>query len=128
MLNTLLTRWFLVFIALFWLSGCASHTHASKFNGVAGIRGEPVEYQQTNTWAIHALWIYPLIGDASIENTVNEFSLEAKKHGATRINIEETSSFTYWFIFPPFSFVVHPVNTTIGGNVEGTTVKKKKMN
>ena len=118
--------WFFVLISSLLLSSCSLHTHADKFNGVAGIRGEPVEYQQTNTWALHALWIFPLAGDASIENAVNEFSSEASKRGVTRINIEETSSLTYWFIFPPFSFFIHPVNATISGNVEGTTGKVKK--
>ena len=108
------------------LMGCSFHTHANQFNGVSGTHGEPVEYQQTNTWALHALWIYPLAGDATLENAVNEFSTEAKKRGATRINIEESSSFTYWFILPPFSFFVHPVNATISGNVEGTAGKDKK--
>jgi hypothetical protein len=119
-------NWFIIFVSLLLLSACSFHTHADKFNGVPGTNGEPVEYQQTNTWAFHALWILPLIGDASIENAVYEFSHEAKRRGATRINIEETSSLTYWFIFPPISFLVHPVNTTIGGNVEGTRVRKKK--
>jgi hypothetical protein len=73
--------------------------------------------------ALHALWIFPLAGYASIENAVNEFSSEASKRGATLINIEETSSFTYWFIVPPFSFFIHPVNATISGNVEGATGK-----
>lgn len=106
--------------------GCSFHSHADKFNDIVGMRGEPVEYQQTTTWALHALWIFPLIGDARIENAVNEFSSEASKRGATRTNIEETASFTYWFVFPPFSFFVHPVNTTVGGNVEGTAGKDKK--
>ncbi len=125
-MKSILLCWSLVLILSLLLSGCSLHTHADKFNGVAGIRGEPVEYQQTNTWALHALWIFPLAGDASIENAVNEFSSEASKRGATSINIEETSSFTYWFILPPFSFFVHPVNATVSGNVEGTTGKNKK--
>ena len=125
-MKSILLCWSLVLILSLLLSGCSLHTHADKFNGVAGIRGEPVEYQQTNTWALHALWIFPLAGDASIENAVNEFSSEASKRGATSINIEETSSFTYWFILPPFSFFLHPVNATVSGNVEGTTGKNKK--
>jgi outer membrane biogenesis lipoprotein LolB len=52
-----LMSWFFVLISSLLLSACSLHTHADKFNGVAGIRGEPVEYQQTNTWALHALWI-----------------------------------------------------------------------
>ena len=111
-----------IFSALF-LSGCSFHTHANRLNGIPGANGEPVEYQQTSTWALHGLWIFPLIEDATLENVVHEFSLEARKRGATRINIEETSSFTYWFVFPPFSFLVHPVNTTVGGNVERKKVK-----
>jgi hypothetical protein len=87
------------------------------------LRGEAVEYQQTSVWALHALWIFPLIGNAGLENSVNEFTSEASKRGATRINIETTDSFTYWFILPPISFFIHPVNTSVEGQVEGTIGK-----
>ena len=111
---------------LFLGSGCASNTHVDKFNGVPGMRGEPVEYQQTTVWALHGLFIYPLSGDARLENVVNEFTAEARKRGATRINIEQTNSLAYWFIFPPISFFIHPVKTTVEGNVEGTAGKAKR--
>lgn len=121
--STRLHLFFIVNISVILLANCSFHTHAYKYNGIPGINGEPVEYQQTSTWALHALWIFPLIGDASLENSVNEFSSEARKRGAKRINIDDTSSLTYWFIFPPFSFFVHPVNSTISGNVEHTKAK-----
>ena len=44
------------------LSGCAFHTHATELYGVPGIRGVPTEYQSTSKWALHGLFVFPLIG------------------------------------------------------------------
>ena len=102
------------------LNSCVTHSHSTRFNGVKGIRGEAVEYQTTSSYALHFLFAFGLFGDASKDNTINEFTKEASSRGGTRVRISETSSFTYWFIFPPLSFFIHPVQHTVSGDVEGT--------
>lgn len=107
------------------LGGCVMHTHCTDFNGLPGVRGEPVEYQKTTSVALHGLFVFPLIGDGTLENTVKEFTAEATSHSAKRVSVEETSKLTLWFIFPPISFFIHPVITEVGGQVEGTSTQKK---
>ncbi|MEL6432084.1 MAG: hypothetical protein AAFU73_21910 [Planctomycetota bacterium] len=105
-------------LAALALSSCTLHSVATDFNGVDGVRGVPVEYQTTSTWALNGLFVFPLIGNASKATVIDEFTKEAAARGASRQRIVQTSSLTYWFIFPPLSFFIHPVNTTVEGDVE----------
>lgn len=100
------------------MTSCVSHSVATEFHGVAGIRGVPIEYQTTTAWALHGLFVFPLIGDARKASVIDAFTEEAAGRGASRQRISQTSSFTYWFIFPPLSFFIHPVTSTVEGDVE----------
>ena len=105
------------------LAGCVTHTHCSDLSGVPGVRGEPIEYQTTTSYALHGLFVFPILGDGTLENTVKEFTAEASGRGAKRVDISETSKLTLWFIFPPLSFFLQPVITEVGGQVELPTTK-----
>lgn len=107
-----------VVIAALPLAGCVSHTHCADLAGVPGLRGEAVEYQTTTSYALHGLFVFPLLGDGTLEETVKAFGTEASGRGGTRVDIAETSKLTLWFILPPLSFFVHPVITEVGGAVE----------
>ncbi|MEM7515692.1 MAG: hypothetical protein AAF368_02040 [Planctomycetota bacterium] len=102
-------------------TSCVSHTHATEFNGVDGIRGEAVEYQSTTSIALHGLFVFPLWGNGKMPKVVDEFTAEAGERGGSRVRIANTSSLTYWFVFPPLSFFIHPVVTTVEGDVEGAS-------
>ena len=109
-------------LGLALLASCTTtHTHSVAYNGVPGIRGEPVEFQSTTRYALHLLFIFGVLGDASQDATVDAFTKEASGRGAKRVQITQYDSSTYWYIFPPISFFVHPVATTVYGEVEGTT-------
>ena len=101
-------------------SSCVTHSHAMEFNGVPGPRGYPVEFQKTTSYSLNLLFIIPLLGDSSREATVDEFTKEANERGAKRVYMESSSSSTYWYIFPPISFFIHPVATSVEGGVEGS--------
>jgi len=106
-------------VLLFTTSSCVLHGRATDFSGVAGIRGEPVEYQTTTSYSLAFVFVWHAFGDATLQNTVKEFSAEASERGAQRVRITNTSSSTYWWVFPPISFFVHPVVTTVQGDIEG---------
>ena len=107
------------------MTGCTLHSRADEMHGVMGIRGEPVEYQITTNVALNGLFVFDLIGDASKTATVDLFMEEANNRGASRARITQTDSFTYWFIFPPISFFIHPVVTTVEGDVEGVILEEE---
>lgn len=100
------------------VTSCVTHSTATEFNGVDGVRGTPVEYLSTTSYALHGLFVFPLSGNGSMQNTMDKYTEEAAKNGASRTRIVQTSSHTYWWIFPPISFFVHPVVTTVSGTTE----------
>ncbi len=115
-------RWIAAALLLFLpLAACTTHSHCTGWSGVMDIRGEPAEYQQTTAYAIHLLYVFPILGDATIEHAIREFTAEASARNGKRLNIEETDKTYYWWVFPPFSFFIQPVVTEIGGLVEGST-------
>ena len=121
-------RLLIAVLGLTFLTACAtSHTHSIAYNGVPGIRGETVEFQSTTRYALHFLFIFGIFGDAGQSPTVEAFTEEASSRGAKRIQITQYESDTYWYIFPPLSFLIHPVATTVYGEVEGTTGKTTEL-
>ena len=100
------------------LAACVTHTHATDYHGVRDIRGAQVEYQTTSVYAVHVLWFFGIIGDSSTKKGVLEFTKEAAARGTKRARIIETQTNTYWWVLPPFSFLVQPVETIVEGEVE----------
>ncbi len=109
----------LVFFILFgtiFLTGCAVTKHAKDFNGLTTPDGDAY-HLNTSKYALHFLFgFFPLIGDASIEQTVSDFTTAAKEDGASQVRIVYSDKFNWWFIFPPFTFLLTPVSTTVIGD------------
>lgn len=104
------------------LSSCVTNSHVTDYHGVAGQRGVPVEYQTTSVYAVHMIWFIPLVGDSSTEKGIDEFTKEAAARAAERVRIIETDTTHYWWVLPPISFFIHPVATTIEGELETVAV------
>ncbi len=103
----------------FLLTGCFSHTHSTNFNGVKGIRGQSIAYQSTTSYGLKFLFAFNVLGKNKQPEVIDAFTAEAASRGADRVRITQTSSSTYWYIFPPISFFIHPCVTTVEGDVEG---------
>ena len=117
-------RIFLASLLVGLASACTTtHSHSVAYNGVPGIRGEPVEFQSTTRYAMHFLFLFGLIGEAGQDATVNSFTEEASRRGAKRVQITQYESTTYWYVFLPFSLLFQPVTSTVYGEVEGTVGK-----
>ncbi len=100
------TMKFSAFLCGLFLSGCALTSTAPNFNGLHNFDGSeaPVHINLTKV-ALHFGVVLPLIGDASLDGTVEEFTKAAKKAGADRVRIVQSDETTLWWIFPPFSFL-----------------------
>ena len=99
-------------------AGCSMTNKATEFNGVTDLEGDEVVHQSTKNVAIHLLFKKPLVYDASLQKTVDDFTQVAKENGASRVRIVQSQKSTYWWVLPPFSFVVHPVVTNVAGDVK----------
>jgi|JFJP01.1.fsa_nt_gi hypothetical protein len=95
--------------------GCA-FTKVVDYNGLRPYGGKKaVQVQQTNI-DLTLLFKKPLIGDASLQTTLDQTGAAAKAKGAKEIRTFQAKSSTLWYAFPPISFVVHPVVTTVGAD------------
>jgi len=96
-------------------AGCSMTTKAADFSGLSTPDGTATHLNTTNI-AINLLFTKPIVGDASIPKTVSDCASEAKSVGASKIRLVQSHSTVYWWIFPPISFVVHPVVTNVAGD------------
>ena len=106
-----------VFLALAMLSGCSSTKYAREFNGVSTPDGTPVAHVSTSNVALHLLLgKKPLAGNASLEQTVSDFTNAAQAKGATKVRIVQSSQRNWWFVFFPFSLLFTPVTSNVAGD------------
>lgn len=104
-------------IWLLLLSGCALTSTAPNFNGLHNFDGSeaPVHINLTKI-AVHLGIVMPLIGHASLDGAVEEFTKAAKQVGADRVRIVQSDETTLWWIFPPISFFFTPKLTNVAGD------------
>ncbi len=99
------------------LSGCSTTKVAKDWNGVSSPDGKPLAHVSTSNMAIHLLLgKNPAWGNASLEQTVSDFTAAAKAQGASKVRIVQSNSTSWWFIFFPFSLLVTPVTSNVAGD------------
>ncbi len=98
------------------LSACSSTTVAKDFNGLATTEGQPIGHLSTSNMAVHLLvGKKPVWGNASLEQTVADFTAAAKSHNASKVHIVQSSQHKLWFLFFPFTLLVTPVFSNVAG-------------
>lgn len=99
------------------LSGCSSTMTAKNFNGLTSPDGNPNAHISTSNVALHlGFGKIPVVGDATLEQTVNDFTTQAKATGASKVRIVQSDVTRWWLIFPPISFIITPVTSNVAGD------------
>lgn len=107
----------LVLLVVASTANCASTSTGAKFNGTNNPNGSPVVFQNTTNYAVHLLFgKFPLLGNASVEGSVDSFTKASRKNGNT-VEITNMSQTAFWIVLPPFSFILTPVITDTYGYV-----------
>lgn len=105
-----------LFAALF-LVGCSSTAKAPDFNGLSTPGGKPVAHVSSSNIALHTMFgKNPLVGDASLEKTVSDFTAAARASGAKNVQIVQSKVTKWWFVYPPISFLITPVTSNVAGD------------
>ena len=103
-------------LLLAFVTGCSSTKVAKDWNGLSSPDGTPVGHLSTSNVALHfLLGKTPMVGDASLEKTVSDFTAAAKTHNASKVRIVQSRQTNWWFIFFPFSLLVTPVTSNVAG-------------
>jgi len=97
-------------------AGCSISNRATDFSGLKGMDGDKLTHVHTRNWAVNLFVAQPIIGDATLQNTVKSFTEEVKKTGATKVRIVNSSEKVFWWALPPFTFILTPVVTSVSGD------------
>ena len=97
-------------------SGCTMTSRATNYNGVKDFDGNKVTHVNTTNVAVHLLFKDPIWGNATLQQTMSDFTKEAKAGGASQVRVVQSDTTTYWWILPPISFIIHPVVGNVAGD------------
>lgn len=111
------STWGLILACGLFCAACSTTRQAANFNGLATPDGMPIAHLSTSNLALHLFGTMPLAGDASLTGTIAEFTRIARMKQATKVRIVQSSVVSWWFIYPPFSFILTPVSSNVAGDV-----------
>ena len=97
-------------------AGCSITDTASDLRGIKGVDGDKLTHINTRNYAINLFMSKPLIGDASLDATVQSFADQARKLGATKVRIVQSDQTVLWWFPPVLGFIFTPVASNVAGD------------
>jgi hypothetical protein len=95
------------------LPSCAFHSTATEFNRRVGVDGYPVFYTTTTKAGAKLFIAVPFLGRMGIDGMVNDMTREIASRDGDRVRIVQGSTENYWYGFPPFTWIITPVVSTM---------------
>jgi hypothetical protein len=104
--------------ALVLASGCAFSSKARDWNGLAGLDKKPTYYMTTTKIGLNLLIFVPFLGDLGISGLTRDLTAEIKNEGGDQVRIVQGDSENYFYGWPPFTWIVTPVISTVAAEYE----------
>lgn len=106
-------------VAALLATGCSFKDQAmnENFNGMKDMHGNSVTHMNYSRLGLNLFFSRPWIHDSSMNATMAELSTDAKEAGNSKIRIVQSDSSTYWWCFPPFSFIITPALSNVAADV-----------
>ena len=98
------------------LCASCSTTHMAKNSAIDSPGGTPIAHLNTSNFALHLFCSQPLLGNATLQGTVDDFVNAAHEEKATKVRIVQSDVTAWWLILPPFSFILTPVTSNVAGD------------
>jgi hypothetical protein len=111
-----LTLFIALFAAFLLLQGCAFHSTAKHWHGRMGADGEPVYYKSTTKVGLNLLVIFTLLGDTGVGGIIDDITAEIAEEDGDYVRIVQGSSENYWYGFPPLTWILTPVVSTVAAD------------
>ncbi len=99
-------------------TGCAFHSTATHWNGTVGPNGKPVFVKSTSNVGVNLFVILKLFGGTDADGMIDELTEEIAGERGDHVRIIQSSTENYWYGFPPFTWIVTPVITTVAADYE----------
>lgn len=105
-------------VATFALTGCTTSSTARNWNSRVGPDGKPVYIKSHTTVGLNVGIIIPVLGATTLPKQIDRLTKEIEAENGNVVRMIETSRENYWYGYPPFTWVLTPVITTVTGDYE----------
>lgn len=103
----------IVLLASALSSGCVFSSKAKDWNNLSGLDRQPTTYMNTTKIGLNLLVFVPFMGDMGISGLVRDLTADIKDEGGNEVRIVQGGSENYWYGWPPFTWIVTPVISTV---------------
>lgn len=94
-------------------TSCAFHSTATQWNDRVGPDGEPVFVKSSTSVGFNLLILLKIIGRTDMPGMIDEVTGEIAEENGNHVRMIESANENYWYGFPPFTWIVTPVLTTV---------------
>ena len=94
-------------------TSCVFHSTANHWNGRVGINDKPVYVKTQTSVGFNLGIVLRLLGATAIDPMVDEMTKEIAEENGDRVRVIQSSTENYWYGFPPFTWILTPVVTTV---------------
>jgi len=94
-------------------AGCAFHSTATQWNGCVGPDGEPVFVKNSTSVGFNLFILLKIVGGTNTPGLIDEVTKEIAGESGDHVRMVESSTENYWYGFPPFTWILTPVISTV---------------
>ena len=99
-------------------SGCTMTSTSKQWNGRLGPNGRPVFVKSHTNVGLNIGIIIPVLGATTLPKEINKLTKEIQTEQGNDVRMIQSTSDNYWYGYPPFSWVLTPVITTVTADYE----------
>ena len=112
-----ITLWFLV-LTFALATGCTLPSTSKNWNYRVGPNLKPVYVKSHTTVGFNLAIFIPLVGNTTLPKQIDKLTQEIQAENGNVVRMIETSRENYWYGWPPFTWVLTPVITTVTADYE----------
>src|SRR5215472_9235876 len=99
-------------------SGCTMTSTSKQWNGRVGPNGKPVYVKSHTNVGLNIGIFIPTLGATTLPKEIDKLTKEIEIEQGNVVRMIQSTSDNYWYGYPPFSWVLTPVITTVTADYE----------
>src|SRR5262245_31553688 len=105
-------------VAFTFTSGCTLTSTSKQWNNRVGENGKPVYIKSHSNIGMKLLIFIPVLGHTTMPKEINRVTKDIAAENGDVVRVIETSSENYWYGWPPFTWVLTPVITSVSADYQ----------
>ena len=107
-------------------SGCTMTSTSKQWNGRVGPNGKPVYVKSHTNIGLNIGIFVPVLGSTTLPKEINTLTKEIATEEGNVVRMIQTTSDNYWYGWPPFTWALTPVITTVTADYEPSAAALSK--